>query len=327
MSANREQAENMHDLYAFYLQLRPLQRGTLMPFNGELVHAAWLDWLRSAAPDLATWLHEGNKRRLFTCSSLQFPFPPKKMREAEWNNVHLPLDPAKSYTIRITLLMGELFPVFANTLFHLSDTGTRLISRPPFIQLSKQAFLLEGVTMPQEDNTGWTGVETFAAMVERAKRTPPGKIDYLELEFSSLTTFSRGSSKQKDYGNHHARLPLPQYVFPGLAKRWAELAPPEYASIVQRERIEAYAQNEGIFIADYNLKAHQVRFTTHVQPGFTGHCKYALRGSDEATSEETPLTIRQQIYLLTNLAFYCGIGYKTAMGMGQTRLTQPQSMK
>src|SRR5438270_7232575 len=84
-------------LYAFLLKLRPIQEGTLMPFSGELAHAAWLNWLRSAAPDVAAWLHEGNRRRLFTCSSLQFPLTPAKMQEAERNNVHLPLTPEKIY--------------------------------------------------------------------------------------------------------------------------------------------------------------------------------------------------------------------------------------
>jgi CRISPR-associated endoribonuclease Cas6 len=64
-----------------------------------------------------------------------------------------------------------------------------------------------------------------------------------------------------------------------------------------------------------------VRFTTHLQPGFVGMCKYELRGPDEElqVTEETTLTTRQQIWLLAQLAFYCGIGYKTAMGMGQVR--------
>ena len=39
-------------LYAFQLKLRPLREGTLMPFSGELVHAAWLSWLSSAAPEV-----------------------------------------------------------------------------------------------------------------------------------------------------------------------------------------------------------------------------------------------------------------------------------
>ncbi len=48
-------------LYAILLRLRPLQQGTLMPFSGEFVQAALLNWLRSAAPDVAAWLHEGKR--------------------------------------------------------------------------------------------------------------------------------------------------------------------------------------------------------------------------------------------------------------------------
>src|SRR5205823_14019712 len=103
-------------LYALLLKLRPLQAGTLMPFSGEMVHAAFLNWLRAAAPDVATWLHEGSKRRLFTCSSLQFPISPQRMLEAERGNIHLPIEPEKTYTVRITLLLGELFPLFYEAL-------------------------------------------------------------------------------------------------------------------------------------------------------------------------------------------------------------------
>ena len=60
-------------LYALVLKLRPVEGGTLMAFSGELVHGAWLDWMRRMAPDVGAMLHDGNKRRLFTCSSLQFP--------------------------------------------------------------------------------------------------------------------------------------------------------------------------------------------------------------------------------------------------------------
>src|SRR5713226_4897705 len=109
-------------LYALLLKLRPLQQGTLMAFSGEFVNAALLNWLRSTAPDVATWLHEGNKRRLFTCSSLQFPWPVAKMREAEGKNVHLPLDPEKTYPVRITLLLGELFPLVYDALMRFNAT-------------------------------------------------------------------------------------------------------------------------------------------------------------------------------------------------------------
>ena len=305
-------------LYALQLKLRPIQQGTLMAFSGELVHGAWLKWLSYAAPDVANWLHEGNKRRLFTCSSLQFPIPTQRMREAERDNIHLPLDPEKTYTVRVTLLLGELFHLFYKALtdFNTQNHGT---SKPPFMQIGKQSFLLEEVIADLDDPTGWTGYTSPTNLVEKAKSLKLGKVEPLTLEFASLTTFNRGSAKTKAYGNHPALLPLPHYVFPGLARRWEELAPPELVNMVQHGRVEQYCLDEGIIIANYDLKPHQLKFTTHVQPGFVGTCKYALRGPDDPVTDEAPLTVRHQILLLSQLAFYCGVGYKTAMGMGRTR--------
>ncbi len=304
-------------LYAFLLKLRPLQAGTIMPFTGEMVHAAFLNWLRAAAPDVAAWLHEGSKRRLFTCSSLQFPISRQHMLEAERGNVHLPIEPEKTYTVRITLLLGELFPLFYEALarFHATGSGT---GKPPFMQISRQLFLLEEVLIDNNDPSGWTGFTTLNALVEKVKSERMSGTELLTLEFASLTTFNLSNTKTKPYGPHYARLPLPQHVFGSLMRRWEDIAPPELAGFVQRERIERYIQEDGIIIVDYDLKPHFVRFTTHKQEGFVGMCTYALRGPDEPTTPEAPLTVRQQMVLLAQLAFYSGIGYKTAMGMGIT---------
>jgi CRISPR-associated endoribonuclease Cas6 len=305
------------NLYAFHLKLRPIQEGTLMPFSGELVHAAWLDWLGSAAPDVATWLHEGNRRRLFTCSSLQFPLAREKMREVERRNVHWPLTPEKTYTIRVTLLLGELFPLFYQALTEFKQAQAPG-SRPPFMRLGKQALLLEEVVLENDDASGWTGFTSFAELAQAARASKPGNA--LTLEFASLTTFNRSSGHTKGYEGYNARLPLPQFVFPNLAKRWQELAPPELAGMVQKEHIEHYALDEGIVISDYDLTPHTVKFTTHWQQGFTGTCTYLLRGPDSPATDEAPLTMRQQLALLGRWAFYCGVGYKTAMGMGRVRM-------
>ncbi|SRR6266568_3848540 len=302
------------NLYAFLLRLRPLQPGTLMAFSGELVHGAWMHSLGEVAPDVAKWLHNDNKLRLFTCSSLQFPLSRQRMLEVECENVHLPLDPDKTYTVRITLLRGELFPLCYDMLTRLTAT-----KKSPAMQIGKQLFSLDEVLIENGDPSGWTGFTSLNTLIEKAKALHSGSTESLKLEFASLTTFSRGNAKNKMYGNHYARVPLPAYVFPNLAKRWQELAPPELVNIVQMERIEQYALDEGIVIADYDLKPHTMKFTTHWQEGFVGMCTYHLRGPNEPTTGDAPLTLKQQIMLLGQLAFYCGVGYKTAMGMGQTR--------
>ncbi|HYU73040.1 MAG TPA: CRISPR system precrRNA processing endoribonuclease RAMP protein Cas6 [Ktedonobacteraceae bacterium] len=304
-------------LYAFHLKLRPLQQGTLMPFSGELVHGAFLKWLAAAAPDVAAWLHEGQKRRLFTCSSLRFSQATQPNLKAERQNIHLPLDPQKTYTVRLTLLLGELFPLFHKALMQFNVAGGGA-SAPPFMQLGKQLFLLEEVVLV-DDPSGWTGFTSLESLVEEAQQVRFGGNAPLTLEFASLTTFSRGSAKVR-YGAHHVMFPQPTFVFQNLLRRWEDVAPPELAGVVQQERIEQYLQEDGIIVVDYDLKTHQVHFTTHPQRGFVGACTYQLRGPDEKSDEaDTPLTVRQQMYLLARLAFYSGVGYKTAMGLGQVR--------
>ncbi len=300
-------------LYALLLKLRPLERGTLMPFSGELVHAAFLDWVRVAAPEVAEWLHEGNKLRLFTCSSLRFPLPTTRMREAERENTHLPLDPAKTYTVRVTLLRGDLFPLLYEALLRF-DMSMRGIQQP-FMRLGKQAFALEEVSTTEA--SGWTGFTSYDALLEQAKTAQVSNA--LSIEFASLTAFSWTN---KMYGNYYANVPLPAYIFPMLAKRWQAVAPDELIGAIQLEQIGQYIQNDGMILGDYNLHSHIVTFPRHPQRGFVGTCRYILRRSEEdkVHREDTVLSIQRQMLLLAQFAFYSGIGYKTAMGMGQVRV-------
>lgn len=66
------------------------------------------------------------------------------MCEAERGNVHMPLTPEKTYSIRITLLLGELFPLFHSALMDFNAKGSSS-RKPPFMKLGKQQFLLEEV--------------------------------------------------------------------------------------------------------------------------------------------------------------------------------------
>jgi hypothetical protein len=65
-----------------------------------------------------------NGRGISLFSSLQFPYPASRMCEAERENVHMPLTPEKTYTIRITLLLGESFPLFHSALMDFNTKGS-----------------------------------------------------------------------------------------------------------------------------------------------------------------------------------------------------------
>jgi CRISPR-associated endoribonuclease Cas6 len=220
----------------------------------------------------------------------------------------------------VTLLLDELFPLLyeALTRFDMHDPVSR---RQPFMQLGKQSLLLQEAVMT-DDASGWCGFTSLNTLVENAKALRIAKLQPLTLEFASLTTFNRSNQQNNRYGNHYAMLPLPQYIFPILANRWGEFAPPACADLVQRERIERYILDDGIVIHDYDLHPHRVMFTNHPQRGFVGTCTYHLYGPDEETTAEHPLSVRQQLLLLAQFAFYAGIGYKTAQGMGQVRIVE-----
>ena len=86
--------------------------------------------------------------------------------------------------------------------------------------------------------------------------------------------------------------------------------------MVQADRIEQYAMDDGIIIADYNLKPHTVKFTTHWQPGFVGKCTYHLRGPDEETIDEAPLRCGSKFCLWLNWRSIVGLGIRRLWGWG-----------
>ena len=310
-------------LYAFLLRVRPVQSGTLMAFTGELVHAAFLNWLRQTAPDVSEWLHDGNKRRLFTCSTLQFGLPSQAMLKAERENVHLPLDPQKTYFIRITLLLGELFPLLHEALMRYYPNPHQTTQH--FLQLGKQRFTLEEVILTPSHPSGQCGFTSLTTLIEQAQQIRGNVLEQLTLDFSYLTTFNRSHARDGGYGTHYALLPLPHYVFPNLARRWEDIAPPELAGLVQARHIEEYALADGVIITNYALQPHLIHFTKHIQHGFIGRCSYLLRdprraSANEGNEQASSLSLRQQLWLLSQLAFYTGIGYKTSMGMGRARV-------
>src|SRR5207253_10184364 len=177
------------------------------------------------------------------------------------------------------------FPLFYNALMHFNATASRA-QRPPFMQLGKQVFLLEEVIADPGDDSGWADCTSFGKLVDWARTLRLGRVETLELEFASLTTFNRANKRSQVYGDHFALLPLPKFVFQGLVRRWQELAPPELEAVVQGELIEQYIENDGIIISDYALRPHQVCFANHLQRGFVGRCVYDVRGPDEKVTEE-----------------------------------------
>ena len=110
--------------------------------------------------------------------------------------------------------------------------------------------------------------------------------------------------------------PEPADVFESLARQWESFAPTQL-------RLSAYdltAQNiatwcaENIIVTNYTLETRYLPSQKFGQTGFFGTITYEVRGNvlDSEARWLTPLA---------RFALFAGVGYKTAMGMGQARCT------
>jgi CRISPR-associated endoribonuclease Cas6 len=84
---------------------------------------------------------------------------------------------------------------------------------------------------------------------------------------------------------------------------------------VDREAITAYLEEHVVIQRIRRLETRIQEFRHAPQVGFVGQVTYGLMGADDWA--------RRVLNALADLAFYCGVGMKTAMGMGQCRALRP----
>lgn len=316
-------------LYALMLKLRALSGGELLPHSGQLAHAALLHWFAEVDAAFATRLHEPNLRRPFTCSSLWFTDGGESAGRQQAHR-RLVIRPDHTYWLRFTLLTESLFQTFMTRFFQMaSPTPTLQVgSGLPKIRLGNAHFdVVEAMTAPsvreKRGMLNWSSHATYSDLVERAQSldATKGDVREIELEFRSPTAFSNG---QRGGGKQMHLFPDLDRVFDSLARSWNTWTPAVYAIDVQA--LLAY-MHEWVTIASYDLHTQTAHFDRTTQSGFMGRCVYVLleagqasrRSSRQAVEVGAGLSPVQTLHLLSEFAFYAGVGYKTAMGMGQTR--------
>ncbi len=101
---------------------------------------------------------------------------------------------------------------------------------------------------------------------------------------------------------------MPEIVFPSIARRWNELAPPELR--LDRDLVDAACSDT--LVSRYVLETAQINLGKGPQKGFVGICTY----EPPADAEQARI-----LSLLADAVFYLGVGIKTARGMGLCRRT------
>jgi len=277
-------------IYSIAIQLSPTRPGTIRATVGHQAHAAFLRAVRGADPALAEVLHHPRlQQRPFTVSPL--------LGVGQARDGQVPVRPEETYTLRFTVLMQRIFEQFM---------GRFLRGERPVLRLGQTLFLIKEILATPESSP-WADYVSLGALWQAAGERAGEPL--IRLEFLSPTAFSFG---QRPWGRLVQPLPEARLVFGSLARTWRAFGIP---GIVPEPRaVEAYAEENVAIQRLEGLETHMLHYGRYPQLGFVGRVTFRVmdRGPESAAWRHT-------LHALAAYAFYAGVGYKTAMGMGQCR--------
>lgn len=283
----------MFTLYSSVIKLTNLHNVNIPSPGGQHAHAAFLDIVRAVEPGLSQALHDLNGRKPFTVSPLMgLPKP----RQAQTSEVYLRA--GWECWLRVTILDDTLFKSFIDyfmTLPAAAGRGGRGEGRLPQIRLGDAHFgVSEILTTP--GSHPWAGYTSLDDLRKRLDEPAP---ESLPFELFSPTSFSLVKGRFE-------LIPYPNLVFGNLAAAWKAITGENMV-----EAIEKYAEKSWRLTL-HRVERKAVTLHNHPQLGTVGRVEFQRQEGGDA-----PLA--RALNLLADLAFYTGLGRKTAQGMGQVR--------
>ena len=267
------------------LSLIPETNVTLRPTMGHHAHAAFLSILKKSNPEVAAAVHAHAAQKPFTVSPLI-----AKM-EKHRNLCHIKA--GTECKLRFTFLDDELFQHFGKAFLTLA--------MPP-IRLGEATFQVRQMVSHATEERSWGKSETYEELIQSAKTDTE-----MCFRFYSPTAFRRMTPRGRKTRND-AYLDLVR-CYQSWTNKWNAFAP------IKLDKAEILA-----FVTEYGQvmtvrsKSQRHNFGKHTELGWVGTCSCVFYPED--LLDERLLRI---VNCLANFAFYCGTGYKTTMGMGQTR--------
>ena len=297
-------------LYAIVLRLAALNSGVVPAHSGQHAHAAFLNLLTSRNPELAGLLHDADERKPFTVSPLLHAPPADHKGMARFQA-------GDTCALRITLAGLR---VFSDVNEASSLAGHTLSLGPEERRVDFR--IIEACLSPAQHPLA--GATTHDALARSAQ---PGR--EITLRFVTPTSFKYDTAA----GEKVLSLPLPEYVFGGLAARWMSFCGPhplDLAGIINHYAAEGWVDtmrpdgqsHDAVSawrdllgrhlmvtrMADVNTDV--MRISGQKQIGFTGDVTFEVVGDPMLERVAT---------VLADAAFYFGVGRKTTQGMGMTR--------
>ncbi len=266
-------------LTSLVLQLSAPTSGSLPASLGRAAQALLLRLVAEQDAALADRLHEGDGPRPYTASNLVL---------GRRRSGALQVASGDAGWLRLTGLTAEVSRCLEVAAAH----------PPPEVEMD--GFPLQVISASLDpDAHPWAGRIGYAELAARyllaqAER-PPSRV---RLEFVSPTTFRSGG--------RYVPLPQPELVFGSLLDRWQGFAPVGLSPEVRRFAAEAVA------VSQYDLRSRSLPAKEGgLYIGFTGPVTFVALNRDRYWLSA--------LNLLAVYAFYSGVGYGTAAGLGQAR--------
>ncbi len=267
------------------LSLIPETDVTLSPTMGHHAHAAFLSILKKSNPEVAAAVHAPAPQKPFTVSPL--------IAKARNHNNLLHIKAGTECRLRFTFLDDTLFEEFGKAFLTLE--------MPP-IRLGAAVFQVRQMTSHATEERSWSKNETYAELVQSA--TTDTRMCF---RFYSPTAFRRmtprGRKTRSDAYIDFVR------CYQSWVNKWNAFAPMK----LDKSEILAFVLEHGD-IMTVRAESKRLNFGKHAETGWVGTCSCVFYPEDSLDPE-----MLRVANCLAAFAFYCGTGYKTTMGMGQTR--------
>ncbi len=274
-------------LYSAVLRLINLHPVTVPPEWGQHAHAAFFNIVRQVDPLLSQALHDRNGkgvRQLFTLGPL--------MGLPRRHGAEIHLREGWECWQRVTLLNEPLFHAFLE--YFLGRDG----KPASHIRLGDAHFAVAEILVTPGSHP-WAGFTTLEELQQRLDEPPPASFGF---ELHSPTSFSLGDRIET--------MPYPRLVFRNLATAWHVLTGQDLI-----QAVEHYAEHHMRLVV-HRLQSRRAILHNKPQIGVIGRVEYHFD-----PPQDTPLA--RALHLLADLAFYTGLGRKTAQGMGMVRRFYP----
>ena len=187
----------------------------------------------------------------------------------------------KKYYFRVTTFDKQLFSLLTMALFKNKMFNSNVFLEDIEFKITNIIYDLS--------KSKWAGMFDMEEMLKKEEFS-----NSVTMKFHTPTLFKTGDT--------FLRIPEPDKIFGSLLRKFNKYS---YYKI-DEELFESFKE---IKIEQKNIRMRRAKLNKFFIEGFTGEVTFRVENENER--------LKQAMYILSEFAFYAGVGYKTTMGFGQ----------